>query len=120
MFLQVIEKILSSYSILIDKIREYEKRHPKEEAVRLAVNYCIKKGILEDYLKKHSVEVVSMSVLRYDVKTAISAARKIAMEEGKKEGKDEGQNYVLKLMEQGLSCDEIKKKLEKTSKKNRK
>ena len=36
------------------------------------------------------------------------------------EGKEEVQNYVLQLIEQGLSSDEIKKKLEKASKKKRK
>ena len=42
-------------------------------------------------------------------------------EEGFKEGIEEGKkevNYVLKLMEQGFSSDEIKKKLEEMSKNN--
>ena len=33
------------------------------------------------------------------------------------EGKEEVQNYVLQLIEQGFSSEEIKKKLEETSKK---
>jgi transcriptional regulator len=33
------------------------------------------------------------------------------------EGKEEVQNYVLQLIEQGFSREEIKKKLEETSKK---
>ena len=69
-----------------------------------------------------------MSVLKYDIKTAISAARKIAMEEGKKEGMEagiekgiekgknegieEGEKRVLKLMEQGLSYEEIRENVE--------
>ena len=42
-------------------------------------------------------------------------------EEGLKEGLEEGEkriNYVLKLVEQGFSHDEIKKKLEEMSKNN--
>ena len=105
-------KILSSYSFLIEKIRDFEKKHPPEEAAKLAAEYCIKKGILEDYLKKFSQEVVSMSFLEYDVKTHIKVARE--------EAREEVQNYVLQLIEQGFSSEEIKKKLEKTPKKKRK
>ena len=36
--------------------------------------------------------------------------------EGREEGKKEGQDYVLELMAQGLSYDEIKKKLEEMPK----
>ena len=43
--------------------------------------------------------------------------RKEGKEEGKKEGEKEV-NYVLKLMEQGFSHEEIKKKLEEMSKNN--
>ena len=48
------------------------------------------------------------------------AARKIAMEEGMEQDEKKGQDYVLQLMKQGLSSEEIKKKLEKTSKKKHK
>ena len=121
-------KVLNSYSFLIDKIREYERRHPPEEATKLAVEYCIKKGILVDYLKKNSAEVVSMSFLEYNEKAHLKVVRRVAKEEGKKEGMEKGieegakrgQDYVLELMEQGLSYEEIKKQLEKTSKKKRK
>ena len=39
------------------------------------------------------------------------------LEEGIEKGKKEGQDYVLELMAQGLSYEEIKNKLEETSKK---
>ena len=45
---------------------------------------------------------------------------KEGMEKGKNEGKKEGQNYVLELMAQGLSYEEIKKKIEESPKKNHK
>jgi len=47
--------------------------------------------------------------------------KKVMRKEALKEGREEGEkkvNYVLKLVEQGLSYDEIKKKLEKKSKNN--
>ena len=99
--------ILNSYAFFVDKTREYEKKYPKEEALRLAINDCIKKGILEDYFKKFSVEVASMASLVYNEKVA----REVGIEIGKEE--------VLELVKQGLSYEEIKKKLEKTPKNNR-
>ena len=39
------------------------------------------------------------------------------VKEGREEGKEEVQNYVLELIEQGLSSDEIKKILTKPSRK---
>ena len=110
-------KTLNSYSFLIDKIREYEKNHPPDEAAKLAVEYCMKNGILVDYLKKHSAEVVSMSFLEYNLETHIKVVSQVAMEKGIEEG-EKRVTYVLKLMEQGFSHEEIKKKLEEMSKNN--
>ncbi|MCL1911622.1 MAG: hypothetical protein FWG13_05405 [Leptospirales bacterium] len=61
--------------------------------------------------------------LKYDEKVALEVAREEAMErgieKGRTEGKEEGQNYILELVAQGLSYEEIKKKVEKSPKKNR-
>ena len=63
-----------------------------------------------------------MNFLKYDEKVAIKVAREEAREkgiiEGMMKGKKEGQTYVLELMAQGLSYEQIKKKIEKTSKNN--
>ena len=53
-------------------------------------------------------------------KVTYSEGVKRGRAEGIVEGKKEGQDDVLKLMEQGLSYEEIKKKLEKTPKKKHK
>ena len=42
------------------------------------------------------------------------------IERGIEKGMEKGQNHVLELMAQGLSYEEIKKKIEKPSKKSRK
>ncbi|MCL1912193.1 MAG: Rpn family recombination-promoting nuclease/putative transposase [Leptospirales bacterium] len=142
-------KTLSGYADFVAKIREYEKKYakqnvsmprrdrmsqktspPLEKAVKSAVKYCVKNGILADYFKQNTSEEVSMNFIKYDEKIAIKVAREEAMEKGmekgiekgmekgRTEGKKEGQKYVLKLMAQGLSYEEIKKKVEKPSKKN--
>jgi len=113
-------KTLSGYAFFVAKEREYGKKHPRDVALRLAVEYCINKGILEDYLRKNAQEVISMSFLQYNEKEARKELRREAREEGKKEGLKEGEKKVLDLMAQGLTYEEIKKKIEKMPQKNRK
>ena len=46
--------------------------------------------------------------------------KEVLFEEGEKRGLEKGEQRVLKLMKQGLSYDEIKKRLEQSSKKKHK
>jgi hypothetical protein len=64
-------EILSGYTAFIAKVRDYEKEHNLEDAVRLSVKYCMANGILEDYFKQNSSEVVSMMFTEYNVEDAI-------------------------------------------------
>jgi len=117
-------KTLAGYIALIEKVREYEKKHSLEEAIRLAVKYCIDNDILKEYLKQNSSEVVSMLTTEFDMDIALEVAREEGIEkgiekgikEGRKEGMEKGmektKNYVLELLAQGLSQEEIKKKIE--------
>jgi hypothetical protein len=124
---------LSGYNTFVAKVREYEKKYALKKAVKSAVEYCIKKNILIDYFKQNSSEEVSMNFLKYDEKVAIKVAREEArekgiiegmekgmmkgMEKGMVKGKKEIQNYILDLIEQGLSSEQIKKKIESKRKK---
>ena len=110
-------KTLKGYATFIAKIREYRKKKPLEEAVKMVVEYCLKKGILADYFKKNTQGVTKMIKLEYSFKDELKAARGEGREEGIEKGMEKGQNYVLELMAQGLSYEDIKKKIEKTSKK---
>ena len=119
---------LHGYAIFIAKVREHEEKYPLEEAIKLSLEYCIENGILEDYFKQNSSEVVDMLTLKYNVKDAIKVAREEGIEKGREEGMEKGrtegieegiekgkeeiQNYILSLIEQGLSGEEIKKKIE--------
>lgn len=40
----------------------YEKSYPIEDAINLAIDECIRRSILADFLKKNRNEVVSMSI----------------------------------------------------------
>jgi len=123
-------KTLNGYVTFIAKVREYAKKRPLEEAIKSAVDYCLKRGILTDFFEEHAQEVIKMIKIEYSRKDELKAVREAARndgrtegreegrEEGRKEGRKEGmekiQNYVLELIEQGLSGEEIKKKIKKS------
>jgi len=51
------------------KIREYEREYPTEEAIKLAIKYCIDKGIHKEYLEQNSFHVLNiMMQVRADQK----------------------------------------------------
>jgi hypothetical protein len=109
-------KTLADYISLIAKAREYEESQPLEEAIKLAVNYCIDNDILKEFLLENASEVINMLTAEFNMDTALEVAHKEGIEKGiergLEKGKQEGQNYVLKLMSQGLNYEEIKKKIE--------
>ena len=130
-------KTLADYAAFIAKVREYKEKYPRkelEEAIKSAIRYCIKNDIFADYLIQNSSEVVRMLINEYNFKDAIEVIREESIEKGIKKGikkgraegiekglekgLEKGQNYVLGLMAQGLSYEEIKKKIKKASKKN--
>ena len=109
--------ILEGYSILISKI--WEHRNNKitlEKSLDLAIKYCIDNNILKDFLKKHGSEVYSMLYGEYRFEDEAAVLKKEAREEGHAEGHAEGRieekKYVLDLIAQGLSADEIKQHLQ--------
>ena len=104
-------KTLADYINLIAKIREYEKNHPLEESIKLAVKYCVDNNILKEFLLEHSSEVVNMLTTEFNMGIALKVARKEGIQEGSEKTKKELQNYMLDLIEQGLTQEEIKKKI---------
>lgn len=78
---------LREYMQYVDKIREFSKTLPLEEAVDAAVCECIEEGIPEDFLRKNRAEVVQMSIYEYNQEKHIQLVR----EEGRYEGRQEGE-----------------------------
>jgi hypothetical protein len=123
---------LAGYATFVAKVRECQKAgHPLAEAVKLSVQHCMERGILKDYLKQHSSEVINMLDSEFSMETALKVARQEGMEmgiergiergheRGRKEGRQEGieeghekhKAYVLKLLKQGLTLEEIEEKI---------
>jgi len=101
---------LDGYSIFVEKIREYQKKENSlEKGVKNAINYCIKKNILKEYLEAHGSEVYNMLLMEWNQDEAIEVAR----EEGREEAREEDRHYFLELLNQGLTIEEIKERLQK-------
>ena len=84
--------ILREYSFFINRIRINQQEMPYGQAVKNAVEYCIKQGVLEEFLKKYESEVVDMATWQYNPETAVRIAREEGREEGRNEGRNEGRD----------------------------
>ncbi len=82
---------LREYSQCVATIRDYEKRFPKrEEAVAMAVDYCISQGFLADILSKNKSEVIALFLTEYDEKAQRALDRRDARREGMARGLEKG------------------------------
>ena len=62
-------KSSDDWTVFSLKIREYEREYPTEKAIKLAIKYCIDKGIHKEYLEKNSFHVLNiMMQVRADQK----------------------------------------------------
>jgi hypothetical protein len=101
-------KSLAGYSAFVAKSRELQKQgYSLKESIKEAVLYCINKGILRDYLRQNSSEVVNMLYTEWKWEDAIAVAKKEARDRGIKEG----EARLLALLEKGIPLAEVKRKL---------
>ncbi|MDR0517316.1 MAG: hypothetical protein LBH25_09770, partial [Fibromonadaceae bacterium] len=113
-------KSLAGYSEFVAKVREFQSQGCSlEDSVKDAVVYCINKGILRDYLRQNSSEVVNMLYTEWKWEDAIAVAKKEAEARGRRDGEargmkkgmKEGMNKLLSLLEKGIPLAEAKRKL---------
>ena len=103
---------LEGYSVLISKIWEYRNNKiPLEESLKLGIKYCVDNNILRDYLKKHGSEVYSMLYGEYRLEDEIAVVKREAHEDGFAKGQKNERSYVLDLLNQGLTTEEVKQRL---------
>ena len=76
--------------IYVDTVRTYAKEMSFPGAVDRAINECISKGILADFLSKNQAEVKKVSIYEYDEEKHIRQEREDAMEEGMMKGMTKG------------------------------
>ena len=108
-------KVLNEYSRFVDIVEKYvESETDIDRAVRKAVQYCIDKGVLEDFLKKNRDRVISMLISNYtsydyemdwqaeiaQVKEEAKKAVAEAREEARKEARAEAKEQIAEAKEQ--------------------
>jgi hypothetical protein len=98
---------LEGYGIFVESVRRYGKEAGKEEALEAAIRDCIERGVLREFLLKHSSEVVNMLLEEWNMDDAMLVSR----EEGLEEGLEKGRAEVLRLIEQGYGLEDIKERL---------
>lgn len=71
--------ILREYSQFVDTVRKYSH---EEDSIKKAIDECIKKGILADYLERKGSEVANMLIAEYSYEEDIDVKRQEARREG--------------------------------------
>ena len=75
------------------------------EAVEKAIDECIKKGILAEFLRKNRAEVLGVSIFEYDEEEHMRLEREESRKEGFEEGEEGISDLYDKLFEFGRSED---------------
>jgi predicted transposase/invertase (TIGR01784 family) len=100
---------LKGYSEFIGKVRELERSgREKETAMKEAIEYCIGHGILREFLKEKSSEVINMLLTEWNWEDALEVRWEEGREEGLEQGLEQGRRETARnLKEMGLSVDQI-------------
>ena len=83
-------RTLREYAEYVDWVRRYAKEMPLDQAVDRAIDICIHKGILAEFLEKNKAEVKKVSIYEYDEEEHMRMEREESWQEGKREGEREG------------------------------
>ena len=82
---------LAEYSSFIARVRAFiEEGNNLEEAIKKAVKYCQKYGILKQFLENHSIEVINMLLTDWNLEDAKKVWYEDGMEDGLEKGRLEG------------------------------
>lgn len=118
-------KRLHDYSFFIAEInRNLDKGFELNDAVNMAIKFCIDEGILSDILQKHQSEVFNMLLTEYDEKLHLMTVREEGREEGREfeimesvyEGDYSAERGAMKLT---ITLSEFQKKFEEWKRENR-
>ena len=88
-------KPLADYSYFIATIRRNLESQPIQQAVKEAVETCIKQNILRDFLIEQKAEVIAMSIYEYNEDYVKKTLYQEGYDLGKTDGVTLGQNEML-------------------------
>ena len=104
--------MLKEYAQYVARVRHYASDMPLNEAVKHAVDECIREGILAEFLTQTRNEVISMSIFEYDKELEEKKLRKAEFEAGREAGHEagfaEGENHAaLEIASRMLQSDKF-------------
>ena len=86
---------LCQYMKFVSTVRSYRNKYSFDDAMDLAIEYCIRNNILADFLKKNRAEVLRMNIFEYDQEKHIRMEKKESYEEGVQDGEKRGEQSLL-------------------------
>lgn len=109
-------RVLREYSQFVDTTRKYRE---DENQLEKAVRECIENGILSDYLKRKSYEVVNMLMAEYDYEMDMEVKCEEAAERAAKEAEKKADRKFVEYVENiaknlHLSVEDACKNLEES------
>ena len=106
---------LREYAQYVNCVRRYAKKFELADAVEQAVDECIHKNILSEFLRKNKAEVIAMSIFEYDKEEEERKLRKAEYEAGVAAGMKDGMKAGIKAgVADGISKGKILAKKEDT------
>ena len=90
--------MLKEYAQYVARVRHYASDMPLNQAVKRAVDECIREGILAEFLARNRNEVISMSIFEYDKELEEKKLRKAEYEYGFAEGEKHAAIGIAKRM----------------------
>ena len=99
---------LREYAQYVACVRRYAREFELNEAVKLAVDECIRNNILSKFLRANKSEVISMSIFEYDKEEEERKLRKAEYEAGVAAGLKDGMKAGMKAgVADGISKGKI-------------
>lgn len=89
---------IEDYAFFIHEIRQNAEKFPIEEAVNRAIENCIKRGVMKEFLIEHRAEVASMSIEHFNMEVFVKDSREVGYEEGEKAGLERGIEQARRVM----------------------
>ena len=106
-------QILREYAQYVEKVRENAETMSLDSAVKEAVDECIQKGILADFLRVNRAEVIAMSIFEYDKEEEEQKLQAIYEKQGELR---KAKSIAISLAQEGESVERIARILGETEK----
>ena len=101
---------LEQYSRFIQIVEDCRKQEKNlDEAMKKAIDIAIEKGILKEFLIRHSAEVRNMLTLEYNEEVAKRVEREEAIEEAREEARAE---LIKSCLRKITSCEAVAEMLD--------